>query len=99
MLAPFDSEFRARWADYEARDTETARFVKDMDLVDQCLQALLYEREDRYEPGESDQFDADENLDEFFATAAPRIRTALGEELFEGVRSRYEAEIGRECRL
>ncbi|MDQ2050268.1 HD family hydrolase [Natronolimnohabitans sp. A-GB9] len=101
LLEPFgDDELLALWEEYETRETETARFVKDMDLIDNCLQALKYEREDRYDETEdNDAFDEFENLDEFFATAAPRIRTAVGEDLFERIKSAYEREIGRSCQL
>ncbi|WP_226481259.1 HD domain-containing protein [Natrinema amylolyticum] len=105
LLEPFggaesDVDARSLWVEYEARETPTARFVKDMDLVDNCLQALKYERESRYDDtDENDAFDRYENLDEFFATAAPRLRTGIGETLFEEVKTQYEREIGRECRL
>ncbi len=105
LLGPFEGEDRdldlvARWEEYEARETPTARFVKDMDLIDNCLQALKYEREERYdETAPNEAFSRYENLDEFFATAAPRLRTTVGESLFEEVRTRYEQEIGRECQL
>ncbi|SER59015.1 HD domain-containing protein [Natrinema salaciae] len=90
----------ALWEEYEARETATARFVKDMDLIDNCLQALKYERESRYDGSDgTDAFAEYEDLDEFFATAAPRLRTTVGETLFEGIKTRYEREIGRECRL
>jgi putative hydrolase of HD superfamily len=94
LLAPFagSDAHRADWEEYEARETPEARFVKDMDLLDMCLQALSYEREGRYDPGEErDAFTEYDRLDEFFATAEPRLRTALGERLFARVRERYEA--------
>ena len=84
-------ELRARWEEYEARETPEARFVKDMDLIDMCLQAVRYERAGRYEPGECDAFEAYDRLDEFFATAEPRIRTDVGRELFTETRERYES--------
>ncbi|MFC6765955.1 HD domain-containing protein [Natrinema soli] len=102
LLEPFrnDDDLLSLWTEYEARETPTAQFVKDMDLIDNCLQALEYEREDRYDDTEqNDAFSEYENLDEFFATAAPRLRTAVGETLFEEIKARYEREIGRECRL
>lgn len=102
LLEPFDGgdECRSLWAAYEARETPTARFVKDMDLIDNCLQALKYEREGRYDETErNDAFTEYENLDEFFATAAPRLRTPIGERLFEAIKGRYEREIDRECQL
>lgn len=101
LLEPFtDRGLESLWEDYEARESQTARFVKDMDLVDNCLQALRYERDGRYDPeAPNEAFDQYENLDEFFATAAPRIRTDVGTELFERITAAYEREIGRECQL
>lgn len=103
LLDPFrnrNCDTLSLWEEYEARQTPTAQFVKDMDLIDNCLQALAYEREDRYDEAEtSDAFSRFDNLDEFFATAAPRIRTAIGDSLFETIRGRYEREIGRDCQL
>ncbi len=91
LLEPFDDgELRALWEEYEARETPEAQFVKDADLVDMCLQALQYEREQRYDPDADDHFEAYDDLDEFFATAEPRIRTDVGRELFERTRERYE---------
>ncbi|WP_435345211.1 HD domain-containing protein [Haloarchaeobius sp. HRN-SO-5] len=94
LLVDFD-EARALWAEYEAGETETARFVKDMDLLDMCLQAVVYEREARYDPGESDAFEQYDHLDEFFATTEPRLGTDLGRELFEAARDAYEAVRGQ----
>lgn len=101
LLEPFtDRGLESLWEDYEARESQTACFVKDMDLVDNCLQALRYERDGRYDPeAPNEAFDQYENLDEFFATAAPRIRTDVGAELFERITAAYEREIGRECQL
>ncbi|MDZ7706995.1 MAG: HD domain-containing protein [Trueperaceae bacterium] len=39
-----------RWRSYEDRDGPAARFVRDMNLLDMALQALIYEREGRYGP-------------------------------------------------
>ncbi|AFZ73994.1 HD domain-containing protein [Natronobacterium gregoryi] len=102
LLAPFglESQLRSRWAEYEARETPTACFVKDVDLLENCLQALKYEREGRYETdGTNEHFEEYDGLDEFFATAAPRLRTAFGKAAFERIKSAYEREIGRECQL
>ncbi|ELZ17253.1 hypothetical protein C477_13520 [Haloterrigena salina JCM 13891] len=101
LVAPFDnSDLLLLWEEYEARDTPTAQFVKDMDLVDNCLQALKYERQNRYDDTKTnDHFSEFENLDEFFATAAPRFHTELGEELFKQIKTEYEREIGRPCQL
>ncbi|POG55142.1 MULTISPECIES: HD domain-containing protein [Haloferax] len=101
LVGPFkDTELLSLWEEYEARDTPTAQFVKDMDLIDNCLQALKYERQGRYDEAEAnDHFAEFENLDEFFATAAPRIQTELGQDLFEHIKSQYERELGRPCQL
>lgn len=101
LLDPFrDSDLLSLWEEYEARDTPTAQFVKDMDLIDGCLQALKYERERRYDETEpNEHFSEFDNLDEFFATAAPRFRTPFGEKLFERIKAEYEREIGRPCQL
>ncbi|WP_435360884.1 HD domain-containing protein [Haloarchaeobius sp. DFWS5] len=95
LLAGF-ADVRDLWHEYEARDSPEARFVKDMDLVDMCLQAVVYERENRYEPGASDAFAEYDHLDEFFATAEPRISTAFGRELFDATRAAYEDVRGQQ---
>ncbi|EMA39875.1 HD domain-containing protein [Halobiforma nitratireducens] len=88
------------WEEYEDRETATARFVKDMDLIDNCLQALKYERTARYEERDSNEhFDEFDGLDEFFATAVGRLRTDIGKSLFERIKTQYEDEIGRSCQL
>jgi putative hydrolase of HD superfamily len=87
--APFPAVAEA-WEAYERRDTAVARFVKDMDLVDMCLQALVYERERRYDPDGT--FDSEyDRLDEFFATAEPRLSTDVGRSLYDRIRARYDA--------
>jgi len=92
LLGPFDDALEVDWESYEARERPEARFVKDMDLVDMCLQALYYEREGRYEPAaDNEHFEVFDDLDEFFATAEPRLSTDVGRSLFEEVRDRYEA--------
>ncbi|WP_458207117.1 HD domain-containing protein [Haladaptatus sp. NG-SE-30] len=90
LAEPLEGEVRELWDEYEAKETPEATFVKDMDLVEMCLQALVYEREKRYD-GESDHFEEYENLDEFFATAEPRLRTEVGRRLFHEIETRYEA--------
>ncbi|WP_330633223.1 HD domain-containing protein [Halocatena halophila] len=85
--------FQDLWEEYEARETPLSQFVKDMDLIDNCLQALKYERQGRYDETEDNEnFIEYDNLDEFFATAAPRIRTDVGEELFTTIKERYEKQ-------
>ena len=90
LAAPFPG-VRAAWDEYEARETPEARFVKEMDLIDMCLQALAYGRDDRSDPAAgAPAFEAYDRLDEFFATAESRLRTDLGRALFEAIERRYE---------
>ena len=93
LAGPLPERVRDAWEAYEARDSPEAVLVKDCDLLDVCLQALLYERDDRYDPerGEPDAFREYDDLDEFFATTEPRLRTEAGRELFAAVRERYRA--------
>lgn len=79
------------WQEYEERETSEARFVKDMDMIDMCVQALKYERQERYNPGEENEhFTEYSNLDEFFVTTENRLNTETGKELFYDIRERYE---------
>lgn len=86
LTARYDSDAGARvrglWAEYEARHTIEARFVRDMNLIDMCLQAYVYESDGRYEDVPNPNFREFSGLDEFFATTAPRLDLPLGRELF-----------------
>ncbi|MFQ3320080.1 MAG: putative hydrolase of HD superfamily [Natronomonas sp.] len=94
-LADLGAEIRDAWSAYEGRESPAARFVKDMDLLDTCLQALVYEREGRYDPdADNPHFEAYDHLDEFFATAEGRFSTDCGRDLFERVRDRYRVAKG-----
>ena len=73
-----------RWQAYEDRDGPAARFVRDMNLLDMALQALIYEREGRTDPL-ADRQDAGPSavrphagLDEFLASAEARMATPIG---------------------
>jgi len=78
------------WEEYENSETKEARFVKDMDMVDMCLQALKYEKDGRYDKNEENpNFMEYERLDEFFATTKDRISTETGKKLFEEIKKRY----------
>jgi putative hydrolase of HD superfamily len=92
-LAGLGEEVRNLRDEYETRESPEAQFVKDMDLLDTCLQALVYERGARYDPG-GDDFEEYDRLDEFFATSEPRLSTERGRMLFERVREKYEAAKG-----
>lgn len=66
-------ELLALWAEYEAGESAEARFVKDLDKLEMCIQALAYERQR-----------PDLDLSDFFRSL-DRLHTptcvALGEEL------------------
>lgn len=93
LAGPLPDHVREAWEEYEARESPEAILVKELDLVELCLQALFYERRDRYDPGEGDPdaFQEYDDLDEFFATAEARIRTPTGKALVSRIRERYEA--------
>ena len=79
------------WKEYQERNTNEAKFVKDMDLIDMCLQALKYEKQERYDPKkENPNFQQYENMDEFFATTKPRLNTDKGKKLFQEIQERYK---------
>ncbi|POR05475.1 hypothetical protein AU468_00960 [Alkalispirochaeta sphaeroplastigenens] len=83
------------WREYARGVTETARFVRDMNLVDLCLQAVVYERGHRYDPEENRQAFPDySRLEEFFATSGPRFCTPLGKALFRALELRYQEILG-----
>lgn len=79
------------WEEYEESKSAEARFVRDMNLIDMCLQALLYEGSSRYDDERqgADNFPLFGRLDEFFETARPRITSETGRTLFKQVERRY----------
>lgn len=91
IAAAAAARVRGLWNEYESSDSAVARFVRDMNLVDMCLQALRYESEQRYDSASDyPSLGGFKRLDEFFATAGPRITTAVGRELFNLVHARYQ---------
>ena len=93
LAGPLPDRVRDAWEAYEARDSPEALLVKECDLLDVCLQAVVYERDDRYDPaaGDPDAFREYDDLDEFFATTAARLRTETGRDLFDRLSDRYRA--------
>lgn len=69
------------WDEFTDRESETARFVRDMDLLDMCLQASIYAEAGR-----------GANHEEFLETADGRFRTPVGKALFAAVRARFDRE-------
>ena len=81
---------RELWQEYEASATAEAQFVRDMNLVDMCLQALRYQRDRRYDiNARYASTGGFERLDEFFATAESRLCTQTGHELYRRIYSEY----------
>jgi len=93
LAGPLPDDVRDAWEAYEARESPEAVLVKECDLLDTCLQAVRYERGDGYDPerGDPDAFREYDDLDEFFATTEPRLRTGAGRALFAAIRERYRA--------
>ncbi|GAA0724591.1 putative hydrolase of HD superfamily [Halorubrum trapanicum] len=93
LAGPLPERVRDAWEAYEARESPEAVLVKECDLLDTCFQAVRYERGDRYDPerGAPDAFREYDDLDEFFATTEPRLRTEAGRALFAAVRERYRS--------
>lgn len=78
------------WREYEDRSTPEALFVRDMNLIDMCLQALRYESERRYDASRPvPSAGGYVHLDEFFASAGGRLTTEVGKRLFSQVESAY----------
>ena len=91
LADPLPDRIADAFATYEARETPEAVLVKECDLLDTCVQAVAYEREDRYDPaaGEPGAFTEYDALDEFFATTERRLQTDAGYALFDRLRARY----------
>lgn len=79
MEALGDDRLQELWEEYEARETREAVVLKDLDLLDMCLQAVWYVREGR----------GDDGFEEFFEAADQRLSTDRGRELVEMVRERF----------
>jgi len=85
------SMVRTLWAEYEAAETAEALFVRDMNMIDMCLQAYVYERDARYDANRSNAHFPDyEGLDEFFATTRPRLQTRFGKAKFDEIVDLYQ---------
>jgi putative hydrolase of HD superfamily len=93
LAGPLPDRVRDAWEAYESRESPEAVFVKECDLLDVCLQAVVYERGDRYDPadGDPDAFREYDDIDEFFVTTEPRLRTETGRALFARLRDRYRS--------
>jgi len=95
---PIMEEVKELWTAYEERTDPAARFVRDMNLVDMCIQAAIYERQQRYDKSVTVPSQGGfERLDEFIVSAEQRLDSALAKELLLLVKSEYEA--ARDARI
>ncbi|OUJ18855.1 5'-deoxynucleotidase HD superfamily hydrolase [Methanonatronarchaeum thermophilum] len=84
-----DSELLDSYIEYKKQSSREALFVKDMDLIDMCLQACIYQenKKDVFADKEND-FDS---LDGFFETTEPDLSTDIGVKLFKEIKSNYKS--------
>ena len=67
------------WEEFEKNETPEANLVNDLDKVEMVLQALEYKKDKR----------TAEDLEEFFETSGPRLKTEIGKLLWEEIKKRY----------
>lgn len=93
LAGPLPDPVREAWERYEAADDPAAAFVRDLDLLEPCLQAVVYDREGRRDgpDGTGNGGDAGDDFRGFFETAEAELRTPFGRELLDRIRERYEA--------
>lgn len=78
------------WLEYEERSSPEAVFVRDMNLLDMCLQGVKYERDGRYDPSVYvPSRGGYRHLDEFFAGAEGRLSGDLARQLFGVIHTWY----------
>lgn len=92
LAGPLSDRITDAFEEYEARETPEAVVIKECDLLETCVQAIVYERDDRYDPadGTPEAFTAYDALDEFFVTSERRLQTATGNAIFSRLRDRYQ---------
>lgn len=84
-------DFVDYWEEYSEKRTKEAKFVKDMDLIDLCLQALKYEKEERYDEKRTKKKGL-KGLDEVFQNSRRRIQTETGRKIFNNISEIYRKE-------
>jgi putative hydrolase of HD superfamily len=90
LLPDTTNDLPELWRAYELRADAEARFVRDMNLIDMCLQALKYERDGRYDPAVLiPSSGGHRHLDEFFLGARARLQSDLARQLFDSVHDWY----------
>jgi len=65
---------------YLEQSSKEALFVRDLDLIEMCLQALYYKEYNRTQ----------QNLSDFFRKSEKEISTKTGKELFTKIKKRFE---------
>jgi putative hydrolase of HD superfamily len=92
LLPETVADLRALWLEYEERSSPEALFVRDMNLIDMCLQGLLYEADVRYDPSVLiPSRGGHRHLDEFFSGAEARLSGELARQLFGTIHTWYLA--------
>lgn len=90
LLPPPLERLRELWLGYEERSSPEALFVRDMNLLDMCLQGVKYERDGRYDPSVLvPSRGAHRHLDEFFDGARTRLHGDLARRLITQVHAWY----------
>ena len=90
LLPEAQADLRGLWLEYEERSSPEAIFVRDMNLIDMCLQGLLYESDERYDPSVLiPSRGGHRHLDEFFSGAEARLSGELARQLFGTVHAWY----------
>ena len=64
------------WEEFESAQTEEAKLVRDLDVIEMAWQAVAYVREGKLQPAAADGF---------IQSARQRLTTAAGRELFSAV--------------
>jgi putative hydrolase of HD superfamily len=85
------SRLKEFWKEYERKESLEAKFVKDCDLIDLCLQAFKPEKNDSYPEELESEY---ENLDEVFENSRRRLKTGFGRQKFREIERKYEEAKG-----
>jgi len=90
LAGALPDRIRDAWEDYEARESPEAILVKECDLLDVCLQAVLYERGGRYDPPAATRsVPRVRRPRRILRDDRTRLQTETGRELFARLRERY----------
>lgn len=90
LLPASGSHLRWLWLRYEEGEGEAAMFVRDMNLIDMCLQALHYLERGRFSASVEPDGSPPLRAAEFLASARARVATPVGKALLARVEQRYD---------